>query len=61
MSSESRKILRKSIFKGKGLQNLCQQNAGSATYYILTTLVRRSTFEILVIYGSRDLISQGHF
>ena len=61
MSSESRKILRKSIFKGKGLQNLCQQNAGSATYYILTTLVRRSTFEILLIYGSRDLISQGHF
>ena len=61
MSSERRKILRKSIFKGKNLQNLCQQNAGSATYYILTTLVRRSTFEILVIYGSRDLISQGHF
>ena len=61
MSSERRKILRKSIFKGKNLQNLCQQNAGSATYYILTTLVRRLTFEILLIYGSRDLISQGLF
>ena len=62
MSSERRKILRKSIFKGKSLQNLCQQNAGSATYYILhlfvDQLLRYCWFMDLAIWLAKDIFDQ---